>query len=157
MYSYGMTHFFLSSFSWLWLTLMIVFVLIEAFTMAFTTIWAAIAALPMIFIARTSLPFRWQILIFLVLTIFLVLSTRPFAIKKLKMEKEKTNINSIAGEEVIVTKAVRKFQKGEAKAKNGVIWAVSSEDSSEIPEDTVSVVTGVQGNTLIIKPKIKAI
>ena len=157
MYSYGMTHFFLSNFSWFWLTLMIVFVLIEAFTMAFTTIWAAIAALTMIFIARTSLPFRWQILIFLVLTIFLVLSTRPFAIKKLKMEKEKTNINSIVGEEVIVTKAVRKFQKGEAKAKNGVIWAISSEDSSEIPEDTVSVVTGVQGNTLIIKPKIKAI
>lgn len=118
-----------------------------------TTIWAAIASLPLIFISRTGLPFKWQLLIFVLLTLILLIFTRPFAVKKLKLGKNKTNVNNMEGQEVFVTKAISKFQKGEAKAKNGVIWTVSSADGLDIPENTICIVTEVQGNTLEIKQK----
>ena len=88
-----MTNFILSFLPWIWLTLLIIFVVIEAFTMSLTTIWPAIASLPLIFIAKTGLPFKWQLLIFVLLTLVLVIFTRPFAVKKLKIGNNKTNVN----------------------------------------------------------------
>lgn len=134
-----------------WLALLVLFVIIEASTTALTTIWAAISALVMIFISRTGLAFRWQMLIFLVLTILLMLGCRPFAIKKLKLGREKTNVDSLVGEEILITKAITAFHKGEAKSKNGVIWAVSSD--KEISAGSVCVVEKVKGNTLIVRKK----
>ena len=148
-----MTNFILPLLPWIWLTLLVIFVVIEAFTMSLTTIWPAIASLPLIFIAKTGLPFKWQLLIFVLLTLVLVIFTRPFAVKKLKIGKDKTNVNDMEGQEVLVTKAILQFQKGEAKSKNGVIWTVTSAYGTEIPENTICIVTKVQGNTLEIKPK----
>lgn len=148
-----MTNFIISNLPWFWLIMLIVFVVIETFTMSLTTIWAAIASLPLIFIAKTGLPFKWQLLIFVLLTLALVIFTRPFAVKKLKIGKDKTNVNDMEGQEVLVTKAILQFQKGEAKSKNGVIWTVTSADGTEIPENTICTVTKVNGNTLEIKQK----
>ena len=148
-----MTNFILSFLPWIWLTLLIIFVVIEAFTMSLTTIWPAIASLPLIFIAKTGLPFKWQLLIFVLLTLVLVIFTRPFAVKKLKIGNNKTNVNDMEGQEVLVTKAILQFQKGEAKSKNGVIWTVTSADGTEIPENSICTVTKVNGNTLEIKQK----
>ncbi len=138
---------------WFWLIVLIVCCIIEAITMGLTTIWAAIAALPMIFIARTGLGFQWQLLIFVVVTLALVFGTRPLVLKKLRPGRTKTNINTMIGEEVLVTKEISKFQKGEAKARNGVIWTVQAmQEDQQISKGTVCSVEAVEGNTLIIKP-----
>lgn len=148
-----MTEFFIMFGSWFWLGILIVSCVIEAFTMGFTTIWSAIASIPLIFIARTSLSFKWQILIFVVLTVILVVFTRPFAVKKLKIGRSRTNVDSIVGEEVLIVKAIEKFQKGEAKANNGVIWTAKSVDGAQIPKDSVCEIVSVEGNTLCVKEK----
>ena len=148
-----MSEFFLNFSSWIWLGVLVVCIIIEAMTMSLTTIWGAISSIPLIFIARTSLPFPWQILIFAVLTVVLIIFTRPFAIKKLKNGKEKTNVCTMVGEEVLVTKAVTQFNKGEVKAKNGVIWSAEAKDNKTCQIDKVCVVTDVKGNTLIIEEK----
>lgn len=135
---------------WIWLGVLIICCIIEALTMGLTTIWAAIAALPMIFIARTGLPFRWQLLIFVIITLVLIVFTRPFVVKKLKLGKSKTNVNTMVGEEVLITKAITKFEKGEAKAKNGVIWSVKTSDGSEIKKNETAKVISVEGNTLCV-------
>lgn len=135
---------------WLWLGVLIVCCIIEALTMGLTTIWAAIASFPMIFIARTGLPFKWQLLIFVIITLVLVVFTRPFVVKKLKIGRDKTNVNTMVGEEVLITKTITKFEKGEAKAKNGVIWSAKSQDDSEILKGSIAKVVLVEGNTLTV-------
>lgn len=147
--------FLMNNLMWVWLAVLVVCVVIEAVTFALTTVWGAIAALIMIFVSRTGLPFKWQLLLFLVLTIALVLTTRPFAVKKLKLGKDKMNIDSMAGQEVLVTKKITKFEKGEVKAKNGVIWSAKSADENveEISEGEVCVITSVDGNTLSVNKK----
>lgn len=139
--------------SWFWFAILVVCIIIEAFTLSLTTIWSAIAAIPLIFIAKTNLDFKWQLLIFALLTVALIVFTRPFAIKKLKIGKSKTNINTMIGQEVLVTKGISKFQKGEVKASNAVIWSAKSENDEDIPKNTVCIVSAVEGNTLIIKQK----
>ncbi len=150
-----MIEFFTSNLPWFWLSLMVFFVVVEAFTMTLTTVWAALASVPMIFIAKTALPFRWQILIFLILTIALAVLTRPFAVKKLKLGKEKLNVNSMLNQEVLVIRPVTKFQKGTVKSKNGVLWTATAYEDSKIEQGTVCTVTDVQGNTLKIKAKME--
>lgn len=150
-----MSNFFITYGSWIWLGILILCIVIEAFTLSLTTIWGALSSIPLIFIAKTQLPFKWQLLIFAVLTVVLIVFTRPFAVKKLKTGKEKTNVNTMAGEEVLVTKAITKFEKGEAKSKNGVIWNASSENNEEIPEGTTAKIISVEGNTLILKGESK--
>ena len=83
----------------------------------------------------------------------MIVFTRPFAVKKLGLGKNKTNVDTIIGEEVQVTKAVTKFQKGEAKARNGVIWTSTAENGEDIPKGTVCIIAGVEGNTLILRKK----
>ncbi len=138
---------------WFWLLVMILCVVIEAVTFSLVTVWGAISALLMVFIGRTLLPFKWQIIIFFALTIALVLTTRPFAVKKLRLGSHKTNVNSMEGQEVLVTKKITKFDKGEVKATNGVIWTAKSADESEIEAETVCIVSSIDGNTLSVRRK----
>lgn len=136
---------------WFWLAIMVILIVIEALTFSLTTIWGAIACIPLIFIARTQLEFKWQILIFAFLSLILLVFTRPFAVKKLKISK--TNVNGLIGQDVIVTKKIGTLEKGEVKSSAGVIWSAKSRDGSEIKSGTVCSIIAVAGNTLEVKVK----
>lgn len=143
----------ISHLPWFWLVIMVLSILFEAITFSLTTVWAAISALFMVFFCKTGLPLRWQLLIFFLITIILMVFTRPFAVKKLKLGRVATNINSLDGQEVLVVKKITRFDKGEVKSSNGVVWTAMLESGEEIPKGTVCVVSRVEGNTLIVKEK----
>jgi len=149
-------NFILSHLPWFWLFVMILSIVFEAVTFSLTTVWAAISALLMVFLCRTGLPFRWQLLIFFVITILLMIFTRPFAVKKLKLGRVTTNVNSMDGQEVLVVKKITRFEKGEVRASNGVTWMAACSESvweGEIPKGSVCLVERVEGNTLVVKLK----
>ena len=100
---------------WIWVALVIGFALIEVFTLGLTTIWFAIAALVMVFLSFLEIPLSFQILIFLSISAVLLIFTRPLAVKKFKVGKEKTNIDSLIGKHALVTKKIGEFEKGEVK------------------------------------------
>lgn len=135
---------------WVWLGILVICIVIECFTFSLTTIWAALASVPLIFISRTSLSLQVQILIFAVITLLLIIGTRPLALKLLRKEKNE-NINNLEGQKVIVTKKITATEKGEAKASNGVIWTAKSNNSSEIEKDSVCRILKIEGNTLIVE------
>ena len=139
--------------SWIWVGIFVVLVIIEAATQGLTTIWGAASALIMVFISQTGMNIGWQILLFLVMTLVFVVTTRPVLVKKLKVGNNRTNVDTMIGEEVIVTKAISTFEKGEARSKNGVIWSVTSTDGTDIGEGAVCTVQSVEGNTLRIAVK----
>ena len=135
---------------WIWTGIFVICIVIECFTFSLTTIWAALASVPLIFISRTSLSLQVQILIFAVITLLLIIGTRPLALKLLRKEKNE-NINNLEGQKVIVTKKITATEKGEAKASNGVIWTAKSNNSSEIEKDSVCRILKIEGNTLIVE------
>ena len=135
---------------WIWVALVVIFALIEAFTLGLTTVWFAIAALVMVFLSFLKIPLPAQILIFLVLSALLLVFTRPLAIKKFKIGKEKTNVDSLVGKHALVVKKITEFETGEVKI-NGQIWTARSENNTEIAEGAKCGILRIEGVQLIVR------
>ena len=136
---------------WIWVALVIIFAVIEVLTMGLTTVWFAISALVMVFLSLLKIPLSIQTLIFLAIAALLLIFTRPLAVKRFRMGKEKTNVDSLAGKHALVIKTITEFERGEAKI-NGLIWAARSEDNTEITEGTKCEIVRVEGVQLIVRP-----
>jgi membrane protein implicated in regulation of membrane protease activity len=139
------------SMRWIWVALVIVFALIEVFTLGLYTVWFALAALVMVFLSLLDIPLSVQLLIFLAISSVLLIFTRPLAIKKLKLGREKTNVDSLVGMHALVTRAIREFEKGEVKL-NGQFWSARAEDNSAVPEGTKCEVVKIEGVQAIVRP-----
>jgi len=137
---------------WVWLGLVIFFALFELYTYSLTTVWLAIAALVMVFLSLLleSMSLPAQILVFLAISAVLLIFTRPLAVKKFKMGKTKTNVDSLAGRHAIVQKSITEFERGEVKI-NGQTWAAVSEDGSEIAAGNKCEILRVEGVKLIVR------
>jgi membrane protein implicated in regulation of membrane protease activity len=136
---------------WLWAALVIIFALIEVFTFGLTTVWFALAALVMVFLSLLPIPLVFQILIFLCISALLLIVTRPLVVKKLKVGKEKTNVDSLIGRHALVIKAIGEFEKGEVKI-GGQIWSAHSEDNSEIKKGTRCEIVRIEGVRAVVRP-----
>jgi len=139
------------SIQWIWVALIVIFSIIEALTLGLTTIWFAIAALVMVFLSFLPISFPVQILIFLAISAVLLFFTRPLAIKKFKVGKEKTNVDSLVGRPALVTKIITEFDRGEVKL-NGNIWSARTDDGSTLTEGTRCTVVRIEGVQVIVTP-----
>ena len=137
---------------WFWLGMAIIFTLIEVFTAGLTTIWFAIGSIPMIFLSFLPIPFLYQVLIMLVISIVLLIFTRPFFVKKLNANKEKTNVDALIGKTALVTKKITKFEKGEVKI-DGKIWTAKSISDEDLEEGTECLLQSIEGVTAIVSKK----
>jgi membrane protein implicated in regulation of membrane protease activity len=139
------------SIRWIWVALVIFFALIEVLTLGLTTVWFAIAALIMVFLSFLKISPSVQVLIFLAISAVLLIFTRPVAVKKFKIGREKTNVDSLIGKRVLVTKTISEFEKGEVKI-SGLIWAARSDSNTEIAAGTKCEVLRVEGVQIIVRP-----
>jgi membrane protein implicated in regulation of membrane protease activity len=146
-----LTDFGFISIRWIWVALTIVFALIEVFTLGLTTLWFALAALIMVFLSSLPIPVVFQVVIFLFLSALFLIFTRPIAVKKLKVGREKTNVDSLIGQHALVIKPISEFEKGEIKIK-GQIWSARSEDNSGIAEGTKCEVLRIEGVQAVVRP-----
>ncbi|AEE17312.1 NfeD family protein [Treponema brennaborense] len=146
-----MFDFIIKHLPWFWFGIAVVCTAIEAVTFGLTTIWFAAGALVMIFISFTPLPFAWQLLVFFILSGVLLGFTRPLAVKKLKVGKEKTNSESLIGKKALVVKRISEFEKGEVTV-SGTVWTAQSADGSVLEEKTECVIDKIAGVTLVVKP-----
>ena len=145
-------NFILQNMPWFWLGMAIIFTLIEVFTAGLTTIWFAIGSIPMIFLSFLPIPFLYQVLIMLVISIVLLIFTRPFFVKKLNANKEKTNVDALIGKTALVTKKITKFEKGEVKI-DGKIWTAKSISDEDLEEGTECLLQSIEGVTAIVSKK----
>lgn len=141
----------LNNLPWFWVGVTVVCVVIESLTLTLTTLWFACGAFITIFVSLTPVPFRWQALIFVVISCVLLILTRPLLLKKMQERREnRTNVNALIGMTVPVTKTITQFDKGEVKC-SGTYWPAESKDGSRIEEGTVCRILSVQGNTVTVE------
>ena len=138
-----------------WLILIIVLVVLEIITLGLTTIWFAGGALAGFVLAMLNVSPVIQWAAFCVVSLILLFSTRPWALRYFNSQKkEKTNVDSLLGKTAVVTSEIRNLDgEGEAVV-NGLAWTARSEEDSEtIPEGAHVVITAVIGVKLIVKRK----
>ena len=135
-----------------WLILLAVFLVVEAITAGLTTIWFAGGALVAALAAYFGAGVVLQLLLFLVVSVVLLVFTRPLAVKYMNKDLEKTNVNSLLGKTAVVTQEIDNLaQTGQVRI-NDIEWTARTFDNSiKIPKDAVVEIEEVQGLKLIVK------
>lgn len=134
-----------------WLLLAAIFIIIEIVTLGLTTIWFAggafVAAIAGAFGANLAI----QILCFVVVSVLLLVLTRPLAIKHLDSKTEKTNAEALVGQNaVVITKIDNLNGTGQAKI-NGMEWTARATDDSIINKGETVKIIEIQGVKLIVE------
>ena len=139
-------------FIWIWLGLVVVFIIFEVCTTSLTTIWFAGGAMLSFILALLKAPLWTQITAFVVVSVLLLIFTRPLVEKVLKVGTSKTNIDSLIGQKAKVLVEINNDKDMGFAVVNGQEWTARAEDGSEIiPEDAIVEIVAISGVKLIVK------
>ncbi|MDE6852698.1 MAG: NfeD family protein, partial [Lachnospiraceae bacterium] len=94
-----------------WLIALVVFLIIEIITLGLTTIWFAGGALVGFIAAILQFPLFVQIALFLLVSLIMLIFTRPVAERYFNAQREQTNVNSMIGKEAKVTVEIDNFNQ----------------------------------------------
>ncbi|MDE7269578.1 MAG: NfeD family protein [Acetatifactor sp.] len=135
-----------------WLVVLIVAIGIEVGTLGLTSIWFAGGALIAVIAAAFSLPIWLQILLFLVVSLLLMVFTRPVAVKYFNKDRVRTNVESMIGRQAIVISEIDNLQGIGQVTVGGQEWSARSEDDKKhMDVGTVVDVVAVSGVKLIVR------
>ncbi len=135
-----------------WLILFVVLLIIEIFTMGLTTVWFAGGALIAFILAFAGAGLPVQIIVFLLVSILLLVLTRPIAIQFFNKERQKTNADRLIGQKAVVLETIDTLHSTGRVEVNGMEWAAKVEDMTAVIEaGTVVSIEGIQGVKLIVK------
>lgn len=136
----------------IWTVLLVVLVAIEIATMGLTTIWFAAGALAATIAAACNAPLFVQIALFLIVSVLMLVFTRPVAVKYFNKDRVKTNVESLVGQKGIVTGEINNLKGCGQVTLNGMEWTARSVlQGCVIPEGSVVVVKEIHGVKLIVE------
>lgn len=140
-----------------WLIALIVFLVIEGVTVTLVCIWFAGGALIGMLAAALHAPIWLQVLLFLLISIILLVYTRPIAMKYFNKNREKTNVSGVIGKQAIVVDEINNLQGLGKATVSGQEWTARNVVEEEIiPVGTVVVVEEIKGVKLMVRstPKV---
>lgn len=135
----------------IWLAAFVVLTGIEAVTMALTTIWFAGGALVAFLMALLGAGKYIQVGAFFLVSLILLIFTRPFALKYVNQRTVRTNVEGIIGKKARITAAVNNDLAEGTAVVAGQEWTARSADGSIIEAGTMVVVEAVSGVKLIVR------
>ena len=136
-----------------WIVVLIAAVIIEIMTLGLSSIWFAGGALVALIVAAVHGPIWLQIACFVVVSIVLLLFTRPIAMKYFNKDLVRTNAESIVGRQAIVLSEVNNLKGVGRVSVGGQEWSAKSVEDGMILEDgSVVDVVAISGVKLICKP-----
>lgn len=137
-----------------WLILFVVLLIIEICTMGLTTIWFAGGALVAFVMGIIGFGTTVQIIVFLIVSVLLLVMTRPIAVKYFNKERQKTNAESLIGQQALVLEDVDTLHARGLVEVNGQEWSAKTDDPEGfIKKNVVVVIDGIQGVKLIVRAK----
>ncbi len=135
-----------------WLGLFVVLLIIEIFTMGLTTIWFAGGALMAFFAGVLGFGIGVQIAVFLIVSVILLVLTRPLAVKYFNKERQKTGAESLIGQKALVLEDIDTLAATGRVEVRGQEWSAKTDDpDGKIPKHTVVTIEGIQGVRLIVR------
>ena len=136
-----------------WLAVFVLLIVIELATMGLTTIWFAGGAVAGFIASMLGANVVIQAVVFFVVSIVLLIFTRPFAVRYINSNKTKTNIDGLIGQEALVLEEINNIRETGCARLEGKEWTARSVDYTVFPADTVVIVERIEGVKLIVKTK----
>lgn len=134
----------------LWLALFVVFLIVEAGTVALVSIWFALGALAALVSCALGAEMWLQITVFLVVS--LVLLAVLWKRVRSKLTTTKTNVDSVIGAEGYVTEAIDNLSYTGRVKLGGITWAARSTSGAGIPVGTLVKVERIEGVKVFVSP-----
>ncbi|MCR4837488.1 MAG: NfeD family protein [Eubacterium sp.] len=138
----------------IWLGIFAFMIVAEIASVGLTAIWFAGGAVVVSVAAFLGVDVVWQIIIFMVVSLVLLIVLRPLAKKKMLKHITPTNVESLIGQIYpVLSKIGPGHEAGQIKIGD-VEWRAISEEGTEIPESTVVEILRIEGSKLVVKPKV---
>lgn len=116
--------------------------------------WFAGGAFVAIIAAALNTPLYVQITLFLIVSVVLLLFTRPIAMKYFNKDRIKTNAESLIGKQAVVTEDIDNLLAVGLVSINGQEWTARNVvDGMKIPKGTVVIVRAISGVKLIVEER----
>lgn len=116
---------------YVWLCIVLFLAVVEAITVNLTTIWFILSGLVAMLLTLCTDSFLIQFAVFVILGIFLLLTTRSFLQKKWNQIKVRTNADRVIGMRGIVTEEITKNKYGEVKV-DGKLWTALADKKIKV-------------------------
>ena len=134
-----------------WIVIAVIFAVAEGLTSSFITIWFTIGAAASAVVAAVGGGVPLQIVIFFVVSVLLLIFTRPILVKRLKLGKEKNYTEQLEGKTGLVIEEIKPFGSGQVKVR-GIVWtAVGETEDFAAEKDSIVEIVRVEGVKLIVK------
>lgn len=135
-----------------WAVLSIVFLVAELLTTGLFSIWFCIGSLASMLSARAGATVVIQLVVFAIVSAALLVLTKPFVKKVLKMKTEATNADRIIGQKAVVVEKIDGHNSTGAVRADGKIWTAKCEDIDRViePESEVEIVR-IEGVKVVVK------
>ena len=137
---------------YVWLAVFVLSVLVEAATAGLASIWFAGGAFVAFLLALMGVAPVWQIVAFVVISLLLLVFTRPIALRYLNNRTAKTNVvDRIIGRNAIVTEEINNVRATGKVTVDGMPWTARTKTDEEIiPVGAEVVVDALQGVKCIV-------
>ena len=140
--------------AWFWLSMIIVFLIIEMITISLVSVWFVGGALAAFLVAFFTQQLWIEVIVFLAVSIALLLLLRPLARKLAVKQKDQmvSGAKAMIGRQAVVTEEIDNVHAKGAVQINGQYWTAKTElFKDKIPKDTIVKVIDVDGVKLIVK------
>lgn len=135
----------------IWVFVLIVTILLEFESPQLITIWFSVGSIVALILAAFSIHYLWQIGAFVVVSVLLLIATRPLTKRFMAREIIKTNADSLIGQSGVIMKTVSLDQRGEVRI-NTRLWVCFVTKDITLTEGTKVVVLDIEGNKLLVEP-----
>ncbi|MDY4573993.1 MAG: NfeD family protein [Intestinibacter sp.] len=138
------------SMSTFWLIVAIIFGVGELMTTSLTLIWFSIGALIVMLISIFIESILWQVVVFAVISITLLVIATKYLVDRDREVKYNTNLQGIISQKAIVVEDIEPYESGVVKL-NGEEWTAVSKDELKIEKGKVVEIIEIEGVKLIVR------
>lgn len=139
---------------WIWLAIIVVCMVVEALTLEMVSVWFILGSLVALILAGCGVPVMYQVLTAIILSLICMFSFRRLALKLLKKDNQKLNMERTFGERTKLLTPITEDNLGTIKI-NGIVYNAKTEDGTCINAGVEVELIKLEGNKYIVKESKK--
>ncbi|MBP3703582.1 MAG: NfeD family protein [Lachnospiraceae bacterium] len=134
-----------------WLVIFAILLVCELISLGLTTIWFAGGSLAGMITALCGGNILVQVIVGLIVSVFLLVTLRPVALKYFNKDRTRTNVEELVGQTAKVTKRIDNFNNEGQILLKGLEWTARSADDEVIEEGEMVTVEKISGVKAIVR------
>ena len=134
-----------------WAAVFALMLILELATSGLATIWFCAGSLVALLLAVLKVDIIWQVAAFAVVSVRLMIFTRPI-VKKLRGGKDysPTNSDRAVGRRTVVLEKIDSLAGTGSVKIDGIVWSARSSDGHDVPAGTEVIITGIEGVKAVV-------